>query len=350
MTPQTNATLAQLSLAAYSDAPAALPAGFTMVDTSNLVISLAPGETLSNSIFQSGNGAALVTTGYLDGFPVIALAFRGSDDATDSQQDLGGINQAYASFDTLIAAVDQAAETYGVPVIVTGHSLGGAMAQIYMATHPDEPGGPLHGAATFGSPGAILPPGEDARIQNYVIADDPAVVLGAQRAEFGELLRSDPTLANLAADRIAQELPGLTREQALATLPNLTVNYDNRGDIILLPDRDGQLTVESAIANLARADAARHAVDLYVADVADATAPGQSLLVPAAASSDPTLTTFHALYDGDGRTPGTSDALARDLLRAFADDQLGGLGSDVDDAITEVRDGLDGLGRDLNLV
>jgi hypothetical protein len=346
-----DATLANLSLAAYSDAPVALPAGFTPLTPSNFNLPLAPGETFSNGLFKSGNGAALLTFSFVEGIPTIVVAFRGSDDAVDSQQDLNNINEAYGSFGSLIAAVDQAAAAWGSQVIVTGHSLGGAMAQIYMANHPEDPGVPGRAAVTFGSPGAILPPGEDGRIVNYVMADDPAVVLGAQRAGIGEILRSDPVLADLAAQRISEELPGMTKEQALASLPNLIVNYDNRGDIVLLPTDDGRLDREGVVAGLAQGDPARHEPELYVAEVSDAwSAPGQSRIVPATPTADEELTFLHALYDGDGRNPEAARTVLGELARDWAAGVADGLRADAGDLIDQAQDGLNGFLQDAQLI
>ena len=187
MTPTTDALLAQFSAAAYSDTPVALPAGFTALDPSNFGMALQPGETFSDGIFRSGNGVAQLSIGDVEGLPTLVIAFRGSDDAVDSQQDLNNVNAAYASFGSLVAAVDAASAAWGIPVVATGHSLGGSLAQLYMANHPDQPGMPGHAAVTFGSGGAILPAGTDERITNYVIADDPAVALAAHRAEIGEV-------------------------------------------------------------------------------------------------------------------------------------------------------------------
>lgn len=346
-----DATLAQLSLAAYSDAPVELPAFHTALDPSNFGLPLAAGESFSNGVFKSGNGAALLSVGFANDQPAIFIAFRGSDDTTDSLQDLNGINAAYDSFGSLVAAVDQASAAWGVPVYVTGHSLGGAMAQLYMATHPDQPDQPGHAAVTFGSPGAVLPPGEDPRILNYVVADDPAVVLGAHRAGIGNVLRTNDALADAAADRIAGELPGLTREQALASLPNLTVNYDNRGDIILLPTDDGRLDYGGALAGLSELDGTRHEVQLYATEVAAAVAtPAESRLVPATPGADQELLFLRALYDGDGRTPAETEAVLRDLTREWVEELGGDITDSANDVFTDIRDGLADIGRDLNLI
>src|SRR3954467_6376856 len=96
LTPTADALLAQLSAAAYSDTPVALPAGFTALDPSNFGMALQPGETFSDGIFHSGNGAAQLSIGDVEGLPTLVIAFRGSDDSIDSQQDLNNINAAYA--------------------------------------------------------------------------------------------------------------------------------------------------------------------------------------------------------------------------------------------------------------
>jgi len=350
MTPTSDALLSQLAADAYSDTPVALPAGFTALDPSNFGMALQPGETFSNGIFHSGNGAALLSVGFIEGLPTIVISFRGSDDSTDSQQDLNNINAAYASFGSLIAAVDTASAAWGNPVVVTGHSLGGSLAQLYMANHPNQPDLPGHAAVTFGSGGAILPDDTDPRINNYVIADDPAVVAGAHRAEIGAALRANPTLADAAATKVAQEFPGLTKEQALASLPNLTVNYDNHGQILLLPGQDGTLDSCSDLTNLSRIDAARHDVALYVTEVAAATTPGHLVVIPEAGSADTELHLLQAIYDGSHQDPAASQAVTDQLLRNFGNSVTGGLVDDANGAFNNVRDGLAGIGQDLQLV
>ncbi len=143
--------LAQLSLAAYGDVPAGLPAGFTPLGAEVLAIDPADGS-FAGGVFRNGNAAALVTAGTVDGLPTLVLAFRGTDDREDSLNDLRDINASYGNFAGLVAAVDAYAAQAGfAQVAATGHSLGGAMAQLYMAEHPDLPGGVAHEAVTFGS-------------------------------------------------------------------------------------------------------------------------------------------------------------------------------------------------------
>jgi len=350
VTPYYTNTLAQLSLSAYSDTPTALPYNFVALDPSNFNLPLAPGETFSNGVFRSGNGAALLTSAFIDGTPSIIVAFRGSDETLDSQQDLNDINQAYSSFASLISAVEATAAAWGHSVVLTGHSLGGSLAQMYMQNHPDTPGGPAHTAVTFGSGGAILLPFADPRITNYVIADDPAVVLGAHRTEIGETLRENPPLAEAVATQIAQELPGLTREQALDSLPNLTVDYDNHGNIVLLPDQSGRLDSESALANLGKLDSDRHAVELYVSQLATSLETGQTLTIPELGSADPELQRLQAIYDGSYPNTAQSQEALDLIVRSWANNLTGGLVNDANDVFTDVRDGLANISSDLNLL
>ncbi len=341
MTTATDAALAQLSLNAYSNTPVALPAGFT--PAADLPVALGAGQSFAGGLYQSDNSAALVTEGVVDGQESLIIAFRGSDDQQDSLNDLQNINADYGDFTSLFQAVDQAAASGRYDqVVVTGHSLGGSLAQQYMAAHPDQ-AGVTYDAVTFGSPGAILPAGEDARITNFVIADDPAVALGAHRAEIGAVLRADPTLANLAACKAAEELPGLTEEQALATINSLTVNYENRGDIVLLPGKSADLSPQASIAGLAQLDAAQHAPGLYATSTATAAAsPEPELTVPETGTTDPQLLALRSIYDSDGGDP--------QVFQALIDGWRQDVQAEANDVFTTVRDELAAIGQDLNLI
>ncbi len=67
--------------------------------------------------------------------------------------------------------MEQYALQDNLPVVVTGHSLGAGLAQVFMSEHPEN--GPVsYQAVTFGSPGALIAAASDARITNFEIADD----------------------------------------------------------------------------------------------------------------------------------------------------------------------------------
>jgi Lipase (class 3) len=264
--------LAQLSANAYSNEPTPLPTGFAPVSSTDLGLVLdAPGESFANGLYRNGNAAALVTRGTLDGQPTLVLTFRGSDDREDSVADLRDINSAYPDFAELVAAVDAHAARGGfAQLAVTGHSLGGALTQLAMAERAAG-GDPVpRVASTFGSPGALITDGPDARITNYAIADDPAVFLGENRAAVGAELRSDPVLAAGVILFASDFLPGLTSADAAAALPTLTVDYENRGETVVLPGRDGTTTRLANVEEAREAGEARHDVDLYLAEVSAA--------------------------------------------------------------------------------
>jgi hypothetical protein len=183
------------------------------------------------------------------------------------------------------------------------------MAQLYMASHPDLPGGVMHEAVTFGSPGAQLTPAPDARIDNIVISDDPAVLLGAHRAEIGALLRADPALAQAAAQEAAAEFPGLTVQDALASLPSFTTDYVNRGDITLLPGANGAL----GPASLSSISVQEHAATLYLAETEAAAAGTLHTLDVPQQPVTAQQALDRAVYDGDAHSL-TAEFLAEQAL------------------------------------
>lgn len=267
----TDVALARISEAAYLDVAAGLPTGFAPLAAGALGLSVGAGESYAGGVYRNANAAALVLTGTLNGSPTLVLAFRGSDDREDAINSLRNINADYPDFAKLVAAVDAYAIQAGFgQVAVTGHSLGGAMAQLYLAGHPDTPG--IHyAAATFGSPGALITDGPDPRVTNFRIADDPAVFLGENRRDVGAELRSNPFYAAIAISSGADALPGLTELDVLDSLPSLTRDYENRGVDYVLPRADGTLFLLQDLEDLADADPAEHRVTNYVAKLSTLT-------------------------------------------------------------------------------
>ena len=256
--------LARLSAAAYSDAPSGLPAGYTTVSAEALGLALGPGESYQNGVYRNANAAALVAVGPLNGSPTLVLAFRGSDDREDSVNDLRDINADYPDFARLIAAFDAYAARAGFgQVAITGHSLGGAMTQLYMASHPDT-ATTRHVADTFGSLGALIADGPDARITNYKIADDPAVFLGENRKDVGSELRLNPIYAGIALFEGPNAFPGLTTTDVLLSLPTLTRDYENRGQDYVLPRANGTTFLLQDVEDVADADPAEHRIETYI--------------------------------------------------------------------------------------
>ncbi|MGI4803044.1 MAG: lipase family protein, partial [Janthinobacterium lividum] len=225
----------RLAQDAYQNPASSLPAGFTPMTQSALGLTLGTTETFSNGVYTNQNAAALVSVGTLNGVTTLVLAFRGSDDRQDSIADLRNINSAYPYFSNLIAAVDGLASRQAIPqVLVTGHSLGGAMAQLYMASHADN-STTRYVAETVASPGVLQKPAADPRIINLQVADDPAVYLGENRALVGILLQTNPLLAAGAIFAGPGAFPGLTSLDVLNSIGSLNTDYVNRGQVTVLP-------------------------------------------------------------------------------------------------------------------
>jgi hypothetical protein len=264
--------LARLSDLAFLDAPGALPGGLTPLSAADLPIAIdEPGEGFANGIYRSGTGQALVAHGMLGGQDTIVIAFRGADEREDSIASLQNPNAAYPAFEELIAAVNAvAAQPGGVTqVAVTGHSLGGSLTQMFMASHAPGSNGEVHYfASTTGSPGALIADGPDPRLTNFTVVDDPAVLLGENRAAVGSVLNDNPLLAEQAADVAAGVFPGLTRQDALDSLPTFTVNYENRGETVSLPGRSGAGGLGDPAVEVAVGDPAEHEISLYVEQMA----------------------------------------------------------------------------------
>ena len=247
-------TLAELAADAYSQNPAkGLPEGFVAIDL--------PGLQMHNGLYANGPAAAAVSFGFIEGAPVLVVAFRGSDDRTDWLDDLRDINAEYASFQPLLNVVETFAGAGG-HVLLVGHSLGGAMAQIFMYEHA---GDDHYRAVTFGSPGALPEAGvfgaeADSRITNYAISDDPLVFLGEQRAEVAAYALAHPDFAAALVHELAS-FTHLPAKEVAASVGFMTADYLNDGTTITLPGAGDPVT----ISNLLAADPAEHDPATYVA-------------------------------------------------------------------------------------
>lgn len=182
-----DAALALLSAAAYDD-NANLAADLSEIGLSPLGL---PG--FSDGTLESANAAMIAYEGSVGGLEAVFLAFRGTDDfglgAGGALSAYLGSADAAAWFDTDayydllsagIAAVDAYVAAAGTPaVFVTGHSLGGAAAQAYMAEHPAT-AATGYQAVTFGATGMSEGVATDPRVVQYVEAGDPANLIGTQ--------------------------------------------------------------------------------------------------------------------------------------------------------------------------
>lgn len=186
-----DATLAVLTEASYRQ-------------NASLITALEGAGFVQFDLDGDGNGTSKAGSAAFDAWTTVAgnqtvavIAFRGTDDIDYSKDGLtaylGSADAAYW-FDTVgyydqlsakTAAFDAAVDNLGIgQVYVTGHSLGGAAAQAYMAMHPDD-ADTRYAAVVFGSMG--LSGGDagyatDARIVNFVAPSDYSTELGTQTA------------------------------------------------------------------------------------------------------------------------------------------------------------------------
>jgi len=172
------ADLSKLSVAAYAADPGAELAGWTVLQLAldPALVAADGGAIDANGLFQNQNAAGFVARNNATG--ELAIVFRGTDFGSSPPGIVNGIedfaeaafapDSHYQKLQPLISAAIAYANDPGnhvTSVAVTGHSLGGEMAELF-ATKGDQGAGGLNlppGAITivsFGAPG--VPPGRAA--------------------------------------------------------------------------------------------------------------------------------------------------------------------------------------------
>lgn len=116
----------------------------------------------------------------------LILSFRGTASMGDGFDDIVSTKLHYAYFSPLITALNKYVnnKNNGIKTVyVTGHSLGGGMAEEYMNDHRDK-NGVHYEAVVFGSCGAdLFSSKEDGRITAFVNRQDPVPGLGSIKYE-----------------------------------------------------------------------------------------------------------------------------------------------------------------------
>jgi hypothetical protein len=123
---------ADLAWAAYEGNP--LPLGWQPLDAIDLGFAESPGDgTFDGYYFETGTSAPGGSAIALRNEDRLAIAFRGTDDALDlfRYPSLLNGNSYIDAFLPFLAAVAEYAQTSGISdILVTGHSLGAAAANI----------------------------------------------------------------------------------------------------------------------------------------------------------------------------------------------------------------------------
>lgn len=231
-------TLAWFAELAYEDSwTADQLGGWHAVSGSELGIS---DSLLSNGLYEYQNGAALVTSANFNGSDVLCIAFRGSDDDADWVTNITDIDEHFELFYSLSEAAQAAldAGTYDA-ILVTGHSLGGAMTEVYLHTYSD----PNIYGISWGSPGIHMDEAEaDSRLVNYVFADDGVAWLGTQRDDIAD----EVNLWSLGDVADIIDTLGISAWSVVAALNDLDSDYQHQGTTAIISADGGYVGSFSA--------------------------------------------------------------------------------------------------------
>lgn len=183
--------MALLSNDAYNNSSTGVShSGWTFVHANQLGLStrldtayvFAPNEkfigTMRNGVYSvastlgllSNEAVAHVYEGNWGGEKTVALAFRGTDGLGDVSGWFDSLTDYYNLFKPLLEGLKTYVNETGVQnILVTGHSLGGLLAQRFM----NEVAGDIrYIGATFGSPGSGLTAQSDSRMVHFAHAED----------------------------------------------------------------------------------------------------------------------------------------------------------------------------------
>lgn len=107
------------------------------------------------------------------------LTFRGTDNPGDMEEDLLSMSRHYARYAPLFEGIDQYLADHPEikQVYVSGHSLGGQMAMLYLHDHPDS-AAHKYAALTYEAANKLPPATGDLRFVNFEMKGDPVPDLG----------------------------------------------------------------------------------------------------------------------------------------------------------------------------
>lgn len=219
-------TLAWFAEMAYEDSwTADQLGGWYALSGSDLGISNA---LLSGGLYEYKNASALVTAANFNGSDVLCIAFRGSEDRADWVTNITDIDEHFELFGTLTSAATGALDAGAYDaILVTGHSLGGAMTEVMLHSYGQSD---IYGIS-WGSPGIHMDTAvSDDRLVNYIFTDDGVAWLGTQRDDItGEIgIWSLGDVASLI------DAFGVSAFGLVAAIDDLDTDYHHQGATALI--------------------------------------------------------------------------------------------------------------------
>jgi fermentation-respiration switch protein FrsA (DUF1100 family) len=148
-----------------------------------------PGFELSRTVLGTEGFAAAVYKGRVGGREQMVIAFRGTEDSADWKQNFASNFMVPSQYRQAVDLVRQVqGENPGMEIILTGHSLGGALAA-YAGILRGEPAVIFNAAGTDGPQSAALGPGMNTSAENVVQVNascDPLTQNPASRRVAGQ--------------------------------------------------------------------------------------------------------------------------------------------------------------------
>lgn len=213
--------LAHMCLQVYQQNPVA-PEGWRIISSAELGL---PDSFTDGMRFVNRNAAAFVKEAEIGGKKVISIVFRGTQrtSLSDWRSSVVDMHRHYRLMRPLCEALDHYIKENGIErVLVTGHSLGGSIAQMFLHERTGSP--PEYVGVTFGSPPAPIPAKwfdrritEFRHVEDFVARLTGRITLGRHHAA-GRVISIDipekhsaPVIGAFEAHRISDYVESVER-------------------------------------------------------------------------------------------------------------------------------------------